>query len=86
MSLHWWKFTSLLLVGSLLLTSCFAGASGVQEAARDVLPKPPLEIANGNSPLPGPDARVYDPPTPPLQPFAVGASLLPPVASRWWTD
>lgn len=40
-----------------------------------MVPKPPLELSRSESPLPGLNARNYDPPVPPIGPFAVGRAL-----------
>jgi LCP family protein required for cell wall assembly len=86
MSLRWWKATSLLLVISLFITSCgpsiFAGEAGVQQAAQDALPKPPLLIAKGSSdPIPALNAENFEPPQPPVRPFSVSAALFPQTAA-----
>jgi LCP family protein required for cell wall assembly len=86
MSLRWWKATSLLLVLSLFISSCgpsvFAGEAGVQQAAQDALPKPPLAIAKGSSnPIPALNAEDFQPPLPPVQPFSVSAALFPQTAA-----
>jgi LCP family protein required for cell wall assembly len=86
MSLRWWKATSLLLVISLFITSCgssiFAGDAGVQQAAQEALPKPPLTIAKDSSaPIPALNAEDYEPPQPPVRPFSVSAALFPQTAA-----
>ncbi len=86
MSSRPWKATSILLVISLLITSCgtgiFAGESGVQQAAQEALPKPPLTIAKDSSaPIPALNAEDYKPPKPPLRPFSVSAALFPQTAA-----
>jgi LCP family protein required for cell wall assembly len=86
MSLRPWKATSLLLVISLFITSCgstiFAGDAGVQQAAEESLPKPPLTIAkNSSAPIPALNAEDYQPPKPPVRPFSVSAALFPQTAA-----
>ncbi len=86
MSLRRWQATSLLLVISLFITSCgssiFAGEAGVQQAAQEALPKPPLTIAKTSSaPLPALNATEFVPPRPPLRPFSVSAALFPQAAA-----
>jgi LCP family protein required for cell wall assembly len=86
MSLRWWKATSLVLVSSLFISSCgpsiFAGEAGVQQAAEDALPKPPLTITKGSSaPIPALNAEDFQPPQPPLRPFSVSAALFPVTAA-----
>ena len=86
MSLRWWKATSGMLVLSLFISSCgpsiFAGDAGVQQAAQDALPKPPLAITKGSSdPLPALNAEDYRPPQPPVRPFSVSAALFPETAA-----
>ena len=86
MSLRWWKATSLMLVLSLFISSCgpsiFAGEAGVQQAAQDALPKPPLAITKGSSvPLPALNAEDFKPPQPPVRPFSVSAALFPQTAA-----
>ncbi|MBK8051323.1 MAG: LCP family protein [Anaerolineales bacterium] len=77
---RWWKGTSLLLVASLLLTSCgagmFAGEAGVKQAAQEAQPKPPLEISKLNSPLPGPVSAESTLPKAPIRPFSTAAVLV----------
>ena len=64
------KLITLFLIASLLLTSCsagvFQGQRGVQLAAQEMAPKPPLEITSNNKPLPGVAAKQYNPPRPPI--------------------
>ena len=86
MVLRLWRATSLLLVATLLLTSCipgvFEGQAGVDQAALEAMPKPPLEIAqDGSQPLPELNAEDFEPPRPPLRPFSVSASLFPHTAA-----
>ena len=86
MSLRWWKATSGMLVLSLFISSCgsgiFAGDAGVQQAAQDALPKPPLAITKGSSdPIPAINAEDYKPPKPPVRPFSVSAALFPETAA-----
>ncbi|HRW49295.1 MAG TPA: LCP family protein [Caldilinea sp.] len=79
------KLITLFLIASLLLTSCsagvFQGQRGVQLAAQEMAPKPPLEITSNNKPLPGVAAKQYNPPRPPIQPFSVSRTLYPQVAA-----
>lgn len=79
------RIISLVLVLSLLLTSCssgvFQGSRGVQKAALEMTSKPPLDITGSHKPLPGVDARSYNPPTPPFQPFSISRTLYPQVAA-----
>ena len=80
------KLITLFLIASLLLTSCsagvFQGQRGVQLAAQEMAPKPPLEITRNNNPLPGVDVKAYNPPKPPIQPFSVSRTLYPQVAAN----
>ena len=79
MSLRIWKLISLLLVAALLITSCgsgpFAGETGIQEAAQETQPKPPLEIAANHGPLLNPETPLFVRPYPVVRPFAVGNAL-----------
>jgi polyisoprenyl-teichoic acid--peptidoglycan teichoic acid transferase len=79
------RIISLVLVLSLLLTSCssgvFQGSRGVQKAALEMTSKPPLDITGSHKPLPGVDARSYNPPAPPIRPFSVSRTLYPQVAA-----
>ncbi|MFO7634799.1 MAG: LCP family protein [Caldilinea sp.] len=43
--------------------------------------KPPLDITGSHKPLPGVDARSYNPPAPPIRPFSVSRTLYPQVAA-----
>lgn len=73
------RIISLVLALSLALTSCssgvFQGSRGVQKAALEALPKPPLDITGSHKPLPGIEARTYNPPSPPIRPFSVSRAL-----------
>ena len=73
------KSVNLLLIAALLLTSCgsgpFAGETGVQEAAQESQPKPPLAIAADRSPLPNPAAPVFVRPQPNVRPFSMSRAL-----------
>ncbi|GIV68207.1 LCP family protein [Caldilinea sp.] len=73
------RIISLVLALSLALTSCssgvFQGSRGVQKAALEALPKPPLDITGSHKPLPGVEARSYNPPSPPIRPFSVSRTL-----------
>ncbi len=79
------RIISLVLVLSLLLTSCssgvFQGSRGAQKAALAMAPKPPLDITGEHKPLPGVDVRSYNPPMPPIKPFSVSRTLYPQVAA-----
>ena len=79
------RIISLIVVFSLLLTSCsggvFQGSRGAQKAALAMAPKPPLDITGSHKPLPGVDAKNFDPPTPPLGPFSISRTLYPQVAA-----
>ena len=76
MSLRIWKSVSLLLIAALLITSCgsgpFAGEAGIQEAAQESQPKPPLAIAAERGPLPNPEAPLFVRPQPKVRPFSGG--------------
>ncbi|MFN8468852.1 MAG: hypothetical protein U0X20_25060 [Caldilineaceae bacterium] len=75
MSFRWWQATSVLLVLSLFISSCGPSIfklaeAGVQQAANDALPKPPLAITKGSSdPIPAINAEDYKLPKPPVRPF-----------------
>lgn len=79
------KLITFLLITSLVLSSCsagiFQGERGVQLAAQEMAPKPPLEITRNNNPLPGVSVKQYNPPRPPVQPFSVSRTLYPQVAA-----
>lgn len=79
------RFLAFVLILSLVLTSCsggvFQGTRGVERAAQAMAPKPPLDITGAHQPLPGIDARSYNPPAPPIQPFSISRTLYPQVAA-----
>lgn len=79
------RLLAFVLILSLVLTSCsggvFQGARGVERAAQAMAPKPPLDITGAHQPLPGVDARSYNPPVPPIQPFSISRTLYPQVAA-----
>lgn len=79
MSLRIWKWISPLLIAALLITSCgagpFAGETGVQQAAQESQPKPPLAIAAERGPLPNPEAPEFVRPQPNVRPFSVSRAL-----------
>jgi len=79
------RLLAFVLILSLVLTSCsggvFQGTRGVERAAQAMAPKPPLDITGAHQPLPGIDARSYNPPAPPIQPFSVSRTLYPQVAA-----
>ncbi|HAJ34801.1 MAG TPA: hypothetical protein DCL15_03775 [Chloroflexi bacterium] len=79
------RLLAFVLVVSLVLTSCsggvFQGTRGVERAARAMAPKPPLDITGAHQPLPGVNARSYNPPTPPIRPFSISRTLYPQVAA-----
>lgn len=79
------RLLAFVLILSLALTSCsggvFQGTRGVERAAQAMAPKPPLDITGAHQPLPGIDARSYNPPAPPIQPFSVSRTLYPQVAA-----
>jgi LCP family protein required for cell wall assembly len=79
------RLLALILILSLVLTSCsggvFQGTRGVQRAAQEMAPKPPLDITGAHQPLPGVDARKYNPPAPAIRPFSISRTLYPRVAA-----
>lgn len=79
------RLLAFILIFSLVLTSCsggvFQGTRGVQRAAQEMAPKPPLDITGAHQPLPGVDARNYNPPAPAIRPFSISRTLYPQVAA-----
>lgn len=79
------RLLALVLIFSLILTSCssgvFQGTRGVQKAAQEMAPKPPLDISGEHRPLPGVDARNFSPPIPPMRPLSISRTLYPQVAA-----
>ena len=85
MSARWEKFLAPWLAAAILLTSCqsnvFFGSEPVDDPAAtnqlSTLLSPPLTIDRTHPPLPGFGAKPYNPPAPPLAPFAIGRALAP---------